>query len=73
MSRLEITYLVAAVCGVIGIAAFVGMILVPAVGAYERIWQRFVAAVLSVYVLAAMLGLGLLGAVGVVWLWGRYG
>jgi predicted PurR-regulated permease PerM len=73
VSRLDITYVVAAVCGVVGVAAFVGMILAPAVGAYERIWQRCVAAVLSVYVLAAMLGLGLLGAVGVVWLWGRYG
>ncbi|HLW95177.1 MAG TPA: hypothetical protein VKS25_07370 [Solirubrobacteraceae bacterium] len=73
MSRLDISYLVAAVCGAVGLAAFVGLILVPAVGAYERVWQRLVAAVLSVYVLAAMVGLGLLGAVGVVWLWGRYG
>jgi hypothetical protein len=73
VSRLDITYLVAAVCGVVGLAAFVGLILVPAVGSYQRVWQRFVAGVLSLYVLAAMVGLGLLGAVGVVWLWGRYG
>jgi hypothetical protein len=73
VSRLDISYLVAGVCGAVGLVAFVGLILVPAVGAYERVWQRLVAAVLSVYVLAAMVGLGLLGAVGVVWLWGRYG
>lgn len=73
MSRLDITYLVAGVCGAVGIAAFVGLILVPAVGSHQRTWQRLVATVLSLYVLAAMVGLGLLGAAGVVWVWGRYG
>jgi hypothetical protein len=73
VSRLDITYLVAGVCGAVGIAAFVGLILVPAVGAYERTWQRVVATALSFYVLAAMVGLGLLGAAGFVWVWGRYG
>ena len=73
MSRLDISYLVAGVCGAVGIAAFVGLILVPAVGSYQRTWQRLVATVLSLYVLAAMVGLGLLGAAGFVWIWGRYG
>jgi len=73
VSRLDITYLVAGVCGAVGIAAFVGLILVPAVGAYQRTWQRVVAMALSFYVLAAMVGLGLLGAAGFVWVWGRYG
>ena len=73
VSRLDITYLVAGVCGAVGIAAFVGLILVPAVGAYQRAWQRLVATALSFYVLAAMVGVGLLGAAGVVWVWGRYG
>ena len=73
MSRTDITYLVAGVCGVAGMAAFVGLILVPAVGAYTRTWQRLVAVVLSFYVFASMIGIGLLGAVGVLWIWGRYG
>ena len=73
VSRLDITYLVAGVCGAVGIAAFVGLILVPAVGAYQRTWERIVAMALSFYVLAAMVGLGLLGAAGFVWVWGRYG
>jgi hypothetical protein len=73
VSRLGITYLVAGICGVAATAAFVTLILVPAVGAYTRRWQRVVAAVLSFYVLAAMLGIGLIGAGGVVWIWGRYG
>ena len=73
MSRLDITYLVAGVCGLAATAAFVSLILVPAVGAYTRTWQRLVATVLSLYVLAAMIGVGLVGAAGVVWVWGRYG
>jgi hypothetical protein len=73
VSRIDITYLVAGACGLVATGAFVGLILVPAVGAYTRTWQRLVAAVLSFYVLAAMIGIGLLGAGGVIWIWGRYG
>jgi hypothetical protein len=73
VSRLDVTYLVAGVCGVIGIGAFLGLILVPAVSAYQRTWQRLVAGVLSLYVLAAMVGIGLLGAYGLYELWIKYG
>ena len=44
VSRPDVTYLVAGVCGVLGLAAFVGLILVPAVSALQRAWQRLVAA-----------------------------
>jgi hypothetical protein len=73
VSRLDVTYLVAGVCGIAGVAAFVGLILVPAVSSYTGGWQRAAAAVLSFYVLAAMVGLGVLGAYGVYELWIRYG
>jgi hypothetical protein len=73
LSRLDVTYLVAGVCGVLGLGAFVGLILVPAVSAYTRAWQRVLAGVLSFYVLAAMIGVGVLGAVGVYELWINYG
>ncbi len=73
MSRLDVTYLVAGVCGLGALAAFIGLILVPAVGTYTRGWQRVAAAVLSCYVLAAMVGVGVLGAYGVYRLWISYG
>ena len=73
MSRLDVTYLVAGVCALAGAAAFVGLILVPALSAYTRAWQRVAAAVLSCYVLAAMVGIGVLGAYGVYELWISYG
>jgi hypothetical protein len=73
VSRIDVTYLVAGLCGVLGLAAFIGLILVPAVSAYARVWQRLVAVVLSFYVLVAMIGLGVIGAVGVYELWITYG
>ncbi|HEY5197647.1 MAG TPA: hypothetical protein VIJ51_11550 [Solirubrobacteraceae bacterium] len=72
MSNTATIYLIAGVCGVLGLAAFVGLILVPAWSSYGRLWQRFTAAFLSLYVLAALLGIGLLGAGGVLWLYDRF-
>ena len=47
--------------------AFLLLVVVPAVSAYRRGYERVVAFVLSVYVLAALVGVGvLLGAVIVV-------
>jgi hypothetical protein len=72
MSNTSTIYIVAAGCGVLGLAAFVGLILVPAWSSYTRIWQRVAASFLSLYVLAALLGIGLAGAAGVLWLYDRF-
>jgi hypothetical protein len=72
MSNESITYLVAAVCGVFGLAAYVGFILVPAWTSYSRWYERIGAAVLSLYVLAALMALGLGGGATVVWFWDRF-
>lgn len=71
MSNESITYLVAACAGVFSLAAFVGLILVPAWTSYTRAWERVAAAVLSLYVLAAMVGVGVLGGATIVWFWDR--
>jgi hypothetical protein len=71
MSNTATIYLIAGVCGVLGLAAYVGLILVPAWCSYSRLWQRFTAAFLSLYVLAALLGIGLLAAGAVLWLYDR--
>lgn len=60
MSNSAIISLVAACAGVLGLAAYVGLILVPAWSSYTRIRERLAAAVLSLYVLAALLGIGAL-------------
>ncbi len=55
--------------GVVGVVAYVGLMLIPAWKSYSRIWQRMAAAFLSIYILAGCLALGLAGAAGVVWAW----
>lgn len=67
MTNSSITYLVAACSAIFGLAAFIALVVVPAVTSYRRVWERAAAVVLSGYVLAALIGLGiLLGAVIVV-------
>lgn len=64
MSNQSVTYLVGACLGVLGLAAFCTLVLVPAVTAYRRPLERVAAVFLSLYVLAALVGVGvLLGAV----------
>ncbi len=67
MSNTSLTYLIAALVGVTSVALWAWLVLVPAVGAYARWWQRIVAVVMSVYVLVAMIGAG--GLIGALFLW----
>jgi hypothetical protein len=72
MSNLTITYLVAGVCGAIGIAAYIAWVLVPAWDSYSRIWQRFAAAFLTLYVAAAFVGIGAIGGALITYFWDRF-
>ncbi len=72
MTNVAITHLVAACAGVFGLALFAWLVLVPAVQAYSRTWERVAAAFLSLYVLVAFVGIGVLAGLGVsLWLWPR--
>jgi hypothetical protein len=72
MSNESIIYLVAACSGVFGLAAYIGLIVVPAWSAYSRVWERAAALVLTVYVLASFLLLGVAGGAAVIWFWDRF-
>ncbi|MGZ8633910.1 MAG: hypothetical protein ACXWZZ_08665 [Solirubrobacteraceae bacterium] len=71
MSNESIIYLVAACSGVFGLAAYVGLIVVPAWTAYSRVWERIAATFLTLYVLAGFLILGVVGGAAVIWFWDR--
>ena len=71
MSNEAITYLVAACCGVFGLAVFVGLVVVPAWSSYSRVWMRMAATFMSLYVLAAAMLVGIGMAAGVVYFWDR--
>lgn len=71
MTNDQITYLVAGVCALAVLVAFVALIVRPAWGSYSRGWERVAAAFLSLYVLLALLGVGAGASVGVVYVWDR--
>ncbi len=71
MSNQTITIIVAGACGALALAAYVGLILVPAVTSYSRVWERVAAGFLSLYVLGAFVIAGIGGGAGVVWFWDR--
>jgi hypothetical protein len=71
MSNQTITYLVGAVLGVLGLAAFCALVVVPAITAYRRPMQKVAVVILSVYVLAALVGIGVLAGALVVFEWPR--
>jgi hypothetical protein len=54
LQKIENEYLLFAAAGVVCLAAFVGLILVPAVSSYGRIWEKAAAGLLSVIVLVAL-------------------
>lgn len=58
LQKIQNEYVLFGVTGVVCLAAFVGLILVPAVSSYGRLWEKAVAGLLSVFVLAALVAVG---------------
>ena len=58
MTNTEITYLIAGVAAVASLAAWIGLIVVPAWRSYSRTWERLVSLLGSLYVLSALLVAG---------------
>jgi hypothetical protein len=73
MTNEQIIYAVAIGSGVLGLIAYIAFILVPAWGAYGRIWQRVAASFLTLYVLAAFVILGAAGGAAIIYFWDRIG
>jgi len=62
-------YLFFGIAGLISLAAFAGLILVPALGSYGRPWEKAVAGFLSLFVLAALVLVGVAIGAGLVYYW----
>jgi O-antigen ligase len=73
MTNEQIIYTVAIGSGVLGLIAYIAFILVPAWGAYSRIWERVAASFLTLYVLAAFVILGAAGGAAVIYFWDQIG
>jgi O-antigen ligase len=73
MTNEQIIYTVAIGSGVLGLIAYIAFILVPAWGAYSRVWERLAASFLTLYVLAAFVILGAAGGAAVIYFWDQIG
>jgi hypothetical protein len=67
LQKIENEYLLFGVAGLVTLVAFVGLILVPALSAYGRVWEKTAAGVLSLFVLAALVLVGVVIGLAVVY------
>lgn len=67
LQKIENEYLLFGIAGLITLAAFVSLILVPALSSYGRIWEKAAAGVLSLFVLAALILTGVVVGLAVVY------
>ena len=67
LQKIENEYLLFGAAGLISLVAFVGLILVPAVSSYGRLWEKAAAGVLSVIVLVALVLTGVVVGLAVVY------
>jgi hypothetical protein len=58
LAKIGTEYWVFGGAGLVSLAAFVGLILVPAVGSYGRAWEKVAASFMSLFVLLALVLIG---------------
>jgi hypothetical protein len=67
LQKIENEYVLFGAAGLVSLVAFVGLILVPAVSSYGRIWEKAAAGFLSLFVLAALVLVGIVAGLAVVY------
>jgi uncharacterized membrane protein len=66
LEKIENEYLLFGAAGLVSLVAFVGLILVPAVSSYGRLWEKAAAGFLSLFVLAALIVFGVVVGLAIV-------
>ncbi len=67
IEQIENEYLLFGIAGLVSLVAFVGLIFVPAVGSYGRLWEKAVAGLLSLVVLSALVVSGVVLGLAIVY------
>jgi hypothetical protein len=67
LQKIDHEYILFGVAGLVSLSAFIGLILVPAVSSYGRIWEKAAAGVVSLFVLAALVLVGVVIGLAVVY------
>ena len=62
---------IAVAAGIVG-AGYIAFILVPAIAAYGRLWERLAAGFLTLFILGTLVGAGAALGLAVVWSYDRY-
>jgi hypothetical protein len=62
---------IAVAAGIVG-AGYIAFILLPAVAAYSRFWERTAAGFLTLFMLATLLGIGASLGLFIVWSYDQY-
>jgi hypothetical protein len=58
LAKIGSEYLLFGGAGAVSLAAFIGLILVPAIGSYGRAWEKVAASFMSLFVLMALVLIG---------------
>jgi hypothetical protein len=66
LAEIATEYWLFGAAGLISLVAFVGLILVPAMGSYGRAWEKVAAGFMSLFVLVALVLIGVLLGVVIV-------
>jgi len=69
MDSQTVTYMILTAAGVLSLGAFGYLILVPALTAYGRVWEKLAASVLTLFVVAAFGGAGIVAGLVIVYYW----
>jgi hypothetical protein len=69
---LSSTEIVIALAGLLALACYVALILLPALRCYGRVWEKLAAGVLTLYVLGTLLGTGAAIGLAIVWTYDTY-
>ena len=67
LQKIENEYLLLGSGGLIALITFVGLILMPALSSYGRLWEKAAAGVLSLFVLAALIVTGVVAGLAIVY------
>jgi len=67
LQKIQNEYVLFGAAGLISLVAFVGLILIPALGSYGRLWEKAAAGFLSLFVLAALILTGVVIGLAVVY------
>lgn len=67
LQKIENEYLLFGAAGLVSLVAFVGLILVPAVSSYGRLWEKAAAGFVSLFILAALVLTGVVAGLAFVY------